>query len=186
VQAEKRNEPDRAPEVLQVEIDARRIVEREFVFSGTVIDSEGQPIEGATVSWTPLGDEVMEPNSTFLSLADFVSENTLLVSSDKNGAFGFEKSPAIRTENGSVIWMTHTSYGPRYEHLDSIEESWTRGKAYEMSPAEPEVAKVVDSEGHGVAGAKVLQAAHSHPDIDEANEVLVRSVYRVLPASVPD
>ena len=155
----------------------RQAVGREAAFSGFVVDADGLPIEGAVVSWSPIADEVMDPYAPFLSLTDFVDRNTAQVSSDADGAFAFDSEPSIMTENGSVVWITHTRFAPRFVHLGSNSNSWTHRSRYELASAKPEIANVVDQVGAGVAGATVRQVAYSDSSSNESDEGLAELVY---------
>jgi len=157
--------------------DERQVVEIESAFAGYLVDSEGQPIEGAVVSWTPVGDEVLHPYATFLSLREFVADESQEAVSDAEGVFAFETQPEILTENGSVVWITHLRFAPQFLRLGSNSESWTQWGRYELASADPEIAIVLDQNGEGVGGATVRQIAYSDASAENDDPVLSRLAY---------
>ena len=177
-QADEKGAPGTSPDILPVSnAGSRKSIESESAFSGYVVDTDGLPIEGAVVSWTPVADEVMHPYASFLSLRDFVALNTQEALSNAEGEFSFESAPVVLTENGSVVWITHTRFAPRFLRLYSDSDSWTQWSKYELAPADPEIATIVDQEGEGVSGATVRQVAYSDASSDESDDVLSRLAY---------
>ena len=133
-------EADAFPDVNPIPIESQReAVEGNSAFSGYVVDADGEPIEGAIVSWTPIPDELMSPYSTYLSLREFVADESQETRSDTKGAFAFEAKPELLTENGSVVWITHTRFAPRFLLLGSKSDSWTRWSRYEFGFSRPGV-----------------------------------------------
>ncbi|MCB1005999.1 MAG: hypothetical protein KDB35_17600 [Acidimicrobiales bacterium] len=169
---------DLAPKHGQVE-DETRLPATLGGIRGRVMDANGDPIEGASLVWTPLRDEWTGP-SVHWSMVDWavVEKVSSGCQSDDLGRFALVDPPAGVDDTDSAIWISRPGYAARSVLVPAGESASYSGRDWDLEVA-PDVSIVVrDAAGAAVNGASIL--VHGDPDRAVSREEKETARYRAF------
>ena len=151
---------------------------------GVVLGSGDSPVEGATVSWSPL-PSAQAPHRLAQFHSDWTArdaerlvEASVFATTDSGGRFRFEHAPTV--ENGrSVLWATHPSYDASYFVLASGASvdplDWPE-VVLRLAPAEPLRVRVLSASAPQPNATVWLFGANHSADSDRTvRDALIRS-----------
>ncbi len=142
----------------QVESSGRTALEPVIsVLHGRVFKENGEPIAGATVSWTAWDPSFWAYVFASVEIpAAVIEAHTTSVESNANGFYTFEEAPTIQPDEKSYLWYSHGAFLAQTIELAAGEEGQEEPRDVTLRAGEPMAAFV--SEGKApVEGAHVVQ-----------------------------
>jgi protocatechuate 3,4-dioxygenase beta subunit len=133
-----------------------RTAQRRAALAGRIVDANGAPVAGASVSWTPLFTANFGPERTW-DLIDWelVESSTGWTESDAEGRFAFDAAPSANGADGSVVWCTRPGFEAARLLLGADEREWPSAPTVRLRPDAPLKIRVVDASAQAVEGAHV-------------------------------
>lgn len=132
-----------------------------------VLDSEGTPIEGAWISWTPVSERHLLralERDHWATLGQSSHGNT-----DSDGRFHISLGPTSSqgdpAQSTAVLWVTHPAYASVWIDL---EPEHRLPDQIELVRAGPLRLRVVDAQDRPVSGAQILTFLTDQPTLEAA------------------
>ena len=125
--------------------------------SSALRDENGLPVEGATITWTPLLAELL---GTWVGWAGqdwgAVDRMTLTTTSQPDGVFVFSQGIAVESST-SALWITHPRFMSKVQVFDDTNRSEDAPPSIELQSAPVMSVRVLTPDGHAGAQAIVEQ-----------------------------